>query len=131
GFEVPMQWEDPAGSGGNKPNGDGVLAWANVLVNGGYINAPNSTGKGPQIASVFYCPSGRAENTDFSTVGQKDVPPSRLDDRNAMGLRYQDQTNGLGLTGPSVDVWYAINGDTPDKSPNSFDMTKGAPCRRV
>ena len=32
GYEVPMQWEDPAGSGGNKPNGDGQLAWANVLV---------------------------------------------------------------------------------------------------
>src|SRR6516165_5451784 len=30
GFEVPMQWEDPAGSGGNKSNGDGQLAWANV-----------------------------------------------------------------------------------------------------
>jgi prepilin-type N-terminal cleavage/methylation domain-containing protein/prepilin-type processing-associated H-X9-DG protein len=131
GFEVPMQWEDPAGSGGNKSNGDGQLAWANVLVNGGYLNAPNSTGKGPQINSVFYCPSGRAENTSFTTVGQKDVPASRLDDQNAMGLRYQDQTNGQGTTGPSVDVWYGINGDTPDKDPNSFNMTVGAPCRRV
>ena len=44
-----------------------------------------------------------------------------------MGLRYQDQTNGLGTTGPSVDVWYGINGDTPDNNPKSFNSTAGAP----
>jgi prepilin-type processing-associated H-X9-DG protein/prepilin-type N-terminal cleavage/methylation domain-containing protein len=131
GFEVPMQWEDPKGSGGNKANGDGQTGWPNALVGGGYLNAPNSTGNGPQINSVFYCPSGRSENTDFSTVGQVDTPPSRLDDRNSMGLRWQDQSGGLGTNGPSVDVWYGINGDTPDNNPKSFDMMHGAPCRRI
>jgi prepilin-type processing-associated H-X9-DG protein/prepilin-type N-terminal cleavage/methylation domain-containing protein len=133
GYMLPMQWEDPKGSGGNKANGDGVLAWPNILVEGGYAQAPNSTGKlGPVINSIFYCPSARPELTSFATVGSGTVPANRMDDQASMSLRYQDQVPpNTTTTGPSVDTSYGINGDTVESLPSAHSMITGTPARRV
>src|SRR2546423_3432123 len=113
GYVIPMQYEDPAGSGGNKGNGDGWLAAPNILVEGGYIQAPNATGRtSPVTNSVFYCPSARPEFTSFITVGNAGTPKDRLDETSSMALRYQDQVPPhLASNGPSVDMTYGINGD--------------------
>lgn len=126
GFTIPMQWEDPKGSNGNPANGDGVLMWCNILVEQGYVQAPNATGKpGPVINSVFFCPAGR-EEFSFAPGDNGKVPADRLDEHNSMAARYQDQVAGV-VNGPAVDIWYGINGDTT----TTHDGTKGCPCRRV
>jgi prepilin-type N-terminal cleavage/methylation domain-containing protein/prepilin-type processing-associated H-X9-DG protein len=125
GYIIPAQYIAIGGSGSDPSNGDGMLAWPNILVEGGYVQAPNTTNKGPGTTSVFFCPSGRTENTDFQTVGSSTIPANRLDDRNSMGLRYQDKVGGI-INGPSVDTWYGINCHA-----DSDDLTKGPPCRRI
>jgi prepilin-type processing-associated H-X9-DG protein/prepilin-type N-terminal cleavage/methylation domain-containing protein len=132
GYMIPLAYLDPKGSGGNQANGDAIIHWANILVEGNYVTAPNSTGQnGPQANSVFYCPSARQDLTSFATVGQSTIPANRLDDRSSMALRYQDQTPPYtAATGPAVDCTYGFNGDTPTGSA-SHSTTTGAPGRRV
>jgi prepilin-type processing-associated H-X9-DG protein/prepilin-type N-terminal cleavage/methylation domain-containing protein len=121
GYIVPCQYGAP---GFNGANGDGWLHWPNILAEAGYLNSTDTTNKGPGIGTVFFCPSGRTENTDFSTVGSATVPASRLDDRNSMGLRYQNQIVGGPMS--SVDTWYAMNAVF-----DTADLTKGPPGRRL
>jgi prepilin-type N-terminal cleavage/methylation domain-containing protein/prepilin-type processing-associated H-X9-DG protein len=129
GYIIPAQWEALGGSGGDPANGDGVLAWPNILVEGGYCTAPDSTGKGAQTNSVFYCPSGRDDFVDFATVGTTTIPSDRLDDRASMCLRYKDKVPGV-VNGASVDVWYGINASI-NTSATSPGIEKDCPCRRV
>jgi prepilin-type N-terminal cleavage/methylation domain-containing protein/prepilin-type processing-associated H-X9-DG protein len=110
----------------DKDNLDGEMAWPNILVEGGYLTAPDSTGQLAVTKSVFFCPSGRNDepnNTDI-IVDNGAVPANRLDDRASIAVRYQNRTNGI--RGRSVDTWYGINADT-----ESDDLSKGPPCRRM
>jgi prepilin-type N-terminal cleavage/methylation domain-containing protein/prepilin-type processing-associated H-X9-DG protein len=106
GICVPPAWRKVVGTG----FGD-AESWPNILVDTGYLTAPNAKGKGPQTArSVFYCPSG---NSDFngaftSNAGlPNSVPSSRTDGNGATSRRCSSS-----LGGPDIDVWYGINGST-------------------
>lgn len=124
GVIVPAQWEQTAAN--PRPGSvsyDGNESWCNILVNEGYLQAPDSTGKGPQYKSVFYCPSGNSDAFD-STInlnGNDKVPGSRTDGRGAQCLRYVSNS-----TGKTIDCWYGINGTTDQGT-----MQKGPPCRRI
>ena len=121
-YIVPCQYGAP---GYSSTNGDGWFHWPNILVEGSYINSPDTTNKGPGINGVFYCPNGRAENTDFSTVGSSTIPQDRLDGHAAMGLRYQDLRDPAN-PGHSADSWYSMNAVF-----DTADLTKGCPGRRL
>ncbi len=121
GYIVPCQYGAPQW---NAANGDGWLHWPNILTEAGYLNTTDTTNKGPGLGTVFFCPSGRTENTDFSTVGQGAIPATRLDDRNSMGLRYQNLIPNGPMT--SVDTWYAMNAIF-----DTADLTQGPPGRRL
>jgi prepilin-type N-terminal cleavage/methylation domain-containing protein/prepilin-type processing-associated H-X9-DG protein len=121
GYIVPAQYHHP-----DNTNLDGELAWPNVLVEGGYCTAPDSTNKGPQLNSIFYCPSARNDLADVTAliINSGSIPSDRRDDRASMAIRYQNRVGGVKRT--SIDTWYGINADT-----ESADLTKGPPCRRL
>jgi prepilin-type N-terminal cleavage/methylation domain-containing protein/prepilin-type processing-associated H-X9-DG protein len=120
GVVVPAQWEK-TGSNPN-PTLDGNEAWCNILVNSGYVNAPNGVGKGPQTQSVFYDPSSNQDFADLASLinGSGSNPANRTDERASMCVRYVSFS-----TGRAVDCWYGINADT-----ESDDLRTGPPCRR-
>ena len=51
--------ERASGSVGGEADED-TIAWFNILVDEGYVTAPDSTNRGLATNSVFYCPSGNA-----------------------------------------------------------------------
>jgi prepilin-type N-terminal cleavage/methylation domain-containing protein/prepilin-type processing-associated H-X9-DG protein len=122
GCIIPFQWQTAKVSDPN--NLDGDEAWPNILVNFGYCTAPDSTNKGAQTNSVFYCPSGREDMADVTVLinGNGNVPVDRRDDRASFDIRYKSVS-----TGTSVDCWYGMNGDI------AFDgsVDKGSPGRRI
>jgi prepilin-type N-terminal cleavage/methylation domain-containing protein/prepilin-type processing-associated H-X9-DG protein len=129
GYIIPAQWQ--AYSGADAANLDGELAWPNILVEGGYCTAPNATSKtGPQINSIFFCPSARNDMADVTTLMNSNsaVPADRRDDRASMAIRYQNKVGGQ--NGESVDTWYGINGDIAG-SDTAHMTTTSCPCRRV
>jgi prepilin-type N-terminal cleavage/methylation domain-containing protein/prepilin-type processing-associated H-X9-DG protein len=114
GYCVPAGWRGTTAGSEDE-------SWPNILVNSGYLNAPNVTGSGGGIASVFYCPSG---NPDFngaftSSSGPAAVPPSDTDGQGATARRCHSVASGT-----NVDCWYGINGST------GSDITS-VPCHRV
>src|SRR5207302_7457325 len=73
GYVVPAQWlQTPDNTMAQSKTLDGNEYWCNILVNGGYLQAPDgsrgwSTSEaGPQRNSVFHCPSGRDDQFDKS-----------------------------------------------------------------
>ena len=82
GCVVPFQWQTRNVT--DLANLDGEESWCNILVNNGYLNAPDSTGNlnGVTIKSVFFCPDGRDDiaNATAVTNGNGSVPANRLDD---------------------------------------------------
>ena len=124
GFIIPAQWEQtPANPRSSGISYDGNEAWCNILVNEGYVQAPNGTGKGPQYKSIFYCPSGNPDALDSSIIlnGNDRVPSSRTDGRGAQCLRYISNSTGM-----TIDCWYGINGTL-----ETGTMKSGPPCRRI
>ncbi len=124
GVIVPAQWEQtPANPRPGNISYDGNESWCNILVNSGYLQAPNGTGKGPQYKSVFYCPSGNPDALDSSINlnGNDKVPNSRRDGKGAQCLRYVSNSTGM-----TIDCWYGINAAT-----EAGTMKSGPPCRRI
>ena len=110
GMMLPAQWGTRLGS--DTSNLDGEEAWPNTLVNGGYIQAPDSTGlSGLETRSVFFCPSANADQADVTAIIYSNnlIPADRSDDRGSIGIRYR--TGFTPGTGPSVDCWYGVNAD--------------------
>lgn len=99
---------------------NGIGWWTNILVDNGYLNAPDSTNKGPQIKSVFYCPSGNQDLFPPNLTNNTTIPASRVDENNCMGDRQQSS-----VTSTSVDCWYAANADEGGAT------LAGAPMRRI
>src|SRR2546421_623264 len=120
GFIIPAQYQ--ATSNNPTPSLDSNEAWPNILVNGGYVQAPNSNKLGAQTKSVFWCPSANMDFADLTSLihGNGSIPANRTDDRASMCVRYLSFSSQT-----SVDTWYGINADT-----ESDDLTYGPPCRR-
>jgi prepilin-type processing-associated H-X9-DG protein/prepilin-type N-terminal cleavage/methylation domain-containing protein len=93
--------------------------WCNILVDGGYLIAPDSTGLGPTVNSVFHCPSANADLFPPDLTNNAAVPSSRSDQYGAMAYRFTS------ITGTSVDCWYGMNGS------EGGARTSGHPCRRI
>ena len=96
--------------------------WSNILVDTGYLNTKDGTGKGPQTGTVFYCPSGNQDVLQSSTyfVSNTTSPVSRTDDVNA-GC-YQTTSS---ITNVRVDLWYAMNAS------EGSETQKGCPAHRI
>lgn len=131
GFILPAEWflttPAPKGSPPISPNAPPLNAnesWCNILVNGGYMSAPNSLGRGPQTNSIFFCPSGEVDvsNLNSSVFNQPNTPSNRTNGLGEQAIRYYSVSHAN-----TVDCWYGINADL-DSLP---DMTAGPPCRRV
>jgi prepilin-type N-terminal cleavage/methylation domain-containing protein/prepilin-type processing-associated H-X9-DG protein len=127
GCVVPAAYR--AGTTGAYTDSEG---WPIILIAGGFLTAPNSTGKGLGMDSknVFYCPSGFVDQK----VPLSDNAPILPDHRDSgMGAGYNrvaskgDPAVGTPALLPnfSVDVWYGLNGST---SVNDKDTV---PCLRV
>jgi prepilin-type N-terminal cleavage/methylation domain-containing protein/prepilin-type processing-associated H-X9-DG protein len=130
GYIIPAQYA-LVGGGKDAANLDGEYAWPNVLVEGGYCQAPNATGKGPQTNSIFFCPSARNDMADVTALVNSNttVPADRRDDRASMAVRFQNKINGI--AGASVDTWYGINGDILSDAATNPKLSSSCPCRRI
>ena len=93
--------------------------WCNILVDGGYLNAADSKGKGPVTSGVFFCPSGSADIMSIDLTGVANVPTDRKDQRGAMAYRFWS------VNGTTVDCWYGMNGS------EGSVRTAGFPARRI
>jgi prepilin-type N-terminal cleavage/methylation domain-containing protein/prepilin-type processing-associated H-X9-DG protein len=127
GVIIPGQWDYT--SNNPLPPVDtlyGNEAWCNILVNQGYVNAPDGTAGqtkslGPQTRSVFFCASGNQDMLDPALLNVGGVPSSRIDDRGAQCIRYYS-FSGVN----AVDCWYGINANNL-----GGNMQSGTPCRRI
>ena len=128
GYMLPAQWQTRNGSDAN--NLDGEEAWPNILVNGGYVQAPDSTGNpGLVTKSVFYCPSARTDQANLTATinGNSGIPANRSDDRGSIGIRYRSYS-----TNTSVDCWYGINADILTLPiDRAASARTGCPARRI
>jgi prepilin-type N-terminal cleavage/methylation domain-containing protein/prepilin-type processing-associated H-X9-DG protein len=127
GYVVPAQWlHTPDNPLSSAQNYDGNEYWCNILVNGGYLQAPDgsrgwSTELGPQRNSVFFCPGGLDDKLATGFYNGIGVPGNRQSAAGARGVRYYSLSSRT-----SVDCWYGINADH-----RPTDGTFGPPARRV
>jgi prepilin-type N-terminal cleavage/methylation domain-containing protein/prepilin-type processing-associated H-X9-DG protein len=128
GYVVPGQWLQTADNPLPPDQTlDGNEYWCTILVNGGYLTAPDGSRHGsanqagPQRNSVFHCPSGIEDHFDKSFFNNLGSPANRQDAAGATPVRYYSFS-----THTSVDCWYGINADH-----RSTDGTFGTPARRV
>jgi len=108
---------------GNSKVGGSSYFWCNILVDNKYVGGPGDPGGGPQVRSIFFCPSGNQDIFPPNLSGNTTVPSSRTDERGAMA--YQRLST---LTNITIDLWYGINGEDP---PATNPTAQGAPCRRL
>lgn len=85
---------------------DADEGWANIMVNDGYLTAPDATGKGPQTKGVFYCPSAIQDLADPGFSGDSDHPGARDDQYGARPMRWVSWTHKN-----AVDCTYGWNAD--------------------
>jgi prepilin-type N-terminal cleavage/methylation domain-containing protein/prepilin-type processing-associated H-X9-DG protein len=85
---------------------DADEGWPNLLVNDGYLTAPDATGKGPQTHSVFYCPSALQDLADPGFAGDSTHPATRDDQYGARPMRWVSWTHKN-----AVDCTYGWNAD--------------------
>ena len=128
GCILPAQYETKLGT--DQQNLDGDSAWPNLLVDGGYIQAPDSTGKtSSKTGTAFYCPSARDDMADITSLigNSTTIPADRNDDRASMTVRYYSQVSKT-----SVDCWFGINGDIFKPSTTGYPgLNRGLPSRRI
>jgi prepilin-type processing-associated H-X9-DG protein/prepilin-type N-terminal cleavage/methylation domain-containing protein len=110
---------------GNSKVGGSSYFWCNIMVDNKYLTAPGdtTTTTGPQVRSVFFCPSANQDFFPPSLTGSDTVPSSRTDERGAMALRRLSTVTSI-----TIDLWYGINGEDP---PPANSTESGAPCRRI
>jgi prepilin-type processing-associated H-X9-DG protein len=95
--------------------------WWNIMVDGGYLNAAsNNKATGPQIGTVFNCPSGNTDVFPPSLTNSTTVPATRTDRQGAMPYRSTSP-----ITNITVDCWYGMNAS------DGSDTMKGQPCHRI
>jgi len=113
---------------GNSKVGGSSYFWCNILVDNKYVGGPGDPGGGPQVRSIFFCPSGNQDMFPPSLTGSTTIPANRTDERGAMP--YQRLSTVTNIT---IDLWYGINReDPPTTDPTNPNPTaKGAPCRRL
>jgi prepilin-type N-terminal cleavage/methylation domain-containing protein/prepilin-type processing-associated H-X9-DG protein len=115
GYQIPIRvyygsLKDSAGQTNNAVSRsvyDADEGWANIMVNEGYLTAPNALGtSGPQIKSVYYCPSAIQDLADPGFSGDSDHPASRDDQYGARPMRWVSWTHKN-----AVDCTYGWNAD--------------------
>jgi prepilin-type N-terminal cleavage/methylation domain-containing protein/prepilin-type processing-associated H-X9-DG protein len=111
---------DPSAVPASLPSDSLCNWWCNLLVDFGYVPAPDSTGKGPTNGSIFFCPSGNFDIFPPDLTNNTAVPATRADTFGAMAYRYYST-----LTNTAVDCWYGIAGS------EGTSMTSGYPSRRL
>jgi prepilin-type N-terminal cleavage/methylation domain-containing protein/prepilin-type processing-associated H-X9-DG protein len=129
GYIIPAQWaKSAANTTDDLYSWTGDEAWCNILVNGGYLVAPDAAVngdpsiKGPQVSkNVFYCPSGNSDFAARSITGVTTTPSSRIDQQGAMCMRYFSFSAKT-----AVDCWYAIHGSSTPGISNGM-----APARKI
>jgi prepilin-type N-terminal cleavage/methylation domain-containing protein/prepilin-type processing-associated H-X9-DG protein len=86
---------------------DADEGWANIMVNEGYLTAPDATGsEGPKTKSVFFCPAALQDMADPIFGGDTQHPASRDDQYGARAMRWTSWTHKN-----AVDVTYGWNAD--------------------
>lgn len=94
--------------------------WCNLLVDNGFLTAPDGKNKGPQSGSVFACPSGNFDTFPPDLTNNILVPASRTDDRNSMSTEHASYAGG-----PTIHLWYGCNAN------EGTATQSGHPVRRV
>jgi prepilin-type N-terminal cleavage/methylation domain-containing protein/prepilin-type processing-associated H-X9-DG protein len=115
GIWPPCAWWDGA-------PGTESESWPNVLVNAGFLTAPDvAKGQSPIDKSVFYCPSGNPDfNAAFtSSNGPTAVPTTKLDQSGATARVCTSKSTGMKLY-----VWYGVNGATGDGDLGSIPLIR-------
>jgi prepilin-type processing-associated H-X9-DG protein len=102
GIWPPCAWWDGA-------PGTESESWPNILVNSGYLQAPDMTKGQDPTKSVFYCPSGNPDfNAAFTTSnGPTAVPASKTDGQGQTARVCTSKATGM-----KIYVWYGVNGAT-------------------
>lgn len=127
GYLVPAQWlrtaDNPLPS---SLTYDGNDYWCNILVNGGYLQAPDGSRGwgdelGPQRNSVFFCPASLDDQLASGFYNGFGTPANRQAATGARAVRYYSLSSRT-----SVDCSYGINADH-----RPSDGTFGTPARRV
>jgi len=85
---------------------DADEGWANIMVNDGYLTAPDATGKGPQVKSPFFCPAAIQDLADPGFAGDGAKPAARDDQYGARPMRWVSWTHKN-----AVDCTYGWNAD--------------------
>lgn len=85
---------------------DADEGWANIMVNDGYLTAPDATNKGPQVKSVFFCPAAVQDLADPGFAGDQTHPAARDDQYGARPMRWVSWTKKN-----AVDCTYGWNAD--------------------
>jgi prepilin-type N-terminal cleavage/methylation domain-containing protein/prepilin-type processing-associated H-X9-DG protein len=115
GMWPPCAWWDGA-------PGTESESWPNVLVNAGFLNAPDvNKGQNPTNKSVFYCPSGNPDiNAAFtSSNGPTAVPSTKLDQSGATARVCTSKSSGM-----KIYCWYGVNGATGDGDLHSIPLIR-------
>jgi prepilin-type N-terminal cleavage/methylation domain-containing protein/prepilin-type processing-associated H-X9-DG protein len=115
GIWPPCAWWDGA-------PGTESESWPNVLVNAGFLNAPDvAKGQSPISKSVFYCPSGNPDfNAAFtSSNGPTAVPSSKTDGQGQTARVCTSKSSGM-----RIYVWYGVNGSTGDADLGSIPLIR-------
>lgn len=114
GYQIPVRvhfgaLKDGAGQTNNAVSQtvyDADEGWANIMVNDGYLTAPDATNKGTQAKGVFFCPSAIQDLADPGFSGDSDHPASRDDQYGARPMRWVSWTHKN-----AVDCTYGWNAD--------------------
>jgi prepilin-type N-terminal cleavage/methylation domain-containing protein/prepilin-type processing-associated H-X9-DG protein len=118
GYLLPCGWDPTVTIAGATAN-DLKNWWCNILVDNQYLTAPDSKGKGPQITSSLYCPSGANDVLSSDLTNVTNIPSTRVDIRGAEAYRYWS------VQGTTVDCWYGMN------AAEGTDRFTGPPGRRI
>lgn len=94
--------------------------WCNLLVDNGFLTAPDGNKVGFQPGSVFACPSGNFDTLPPDLTLSATVPANRIDDRSSMS---SSQASFAG--GPTIYLWYGCNAN------EGTTTQSGHPVRRI